>query len=115
MGLSILSSLILMIYSLSSLAGSPFHLRVAAAPDPKQVRCFGPGLEHGILSTFNGRFICETRGAGAGQLKVRVHGPKGKDGEGEGYEEGSGGVVGGERVTVMGGRGIFNGRFINSK
>ncbi len=58
-------------------SGSPFLLRVAAPPDASKVRCFGPGLEHGILSSFNGRFICETKGAGAGQLKVRIHGPKG--------------------------------------
>ncbi|XP_070539365.1 filamin-A-like isoform X2 [Ptychodera flava] len=57
--------------------GSPFIVRVAGPPDATKVRCFGPGLEHGILATYNGRFVCETRGAGAGQLKVRIHGPKG--------------------------------------
>ncbi|XP_022095230.1 filamin-A-like [Acanthaster planci] len=64
-------------YGEDHIQGSPFLLRVAAAPDASKVRCFGPGLNHGVLSTFNGRFICETKGAGAGQLKVRVHGPKG--------------------------------------
>lgn len=53
-------------------------LRVAGAPDASQVVCHGFGLEHGILSKFRGRFVCETKGAGSGQLKVRVHGPKGK-------------------------------------
>ncbi|XP_033637543.1 filamin-C-like isoform X2 [Asterias rubens] len=64
-------------YGEDHIQGSPFLLRVAAPPDASKVRCFGPGLEHGILSSFNGRFICETKGAGAGQLKVRIHGPKG--------------------------------------
>lgn len=38
---------------------------------------YGPGVEHGVLATFQSRFICDTRGAGAGQLTVRVRGPKG--------------------------------------
>lgn len=42
-----------------------------------QVRVYGPGIEHGVLATFQSRFICDTRGAGAGQLTVRVRGPKG--------------------------------------
>jgi filamin len=41
------------------------------------VRVYGPGIEHGVLATFQSRFICDTRGAGAGQLTVRVRGPKG--------------------------------------
>lgn len=43
----------------------------------KKVRVYGPGIEHGVLATFQSRFICDTRGAGAGQLTVRVRGPKG--------------------------------------
>lgn len=58
--------------------GSPFALRVAGAPDASKVRVYGPGIEHGVLATFQSRFICDTRGAGAGQLTVRVRGPKGK-------------------------------------
>jgi filamin len=57
--------------------GSAFALRVAGAPDPSKVRVYGPGIEHGVLATFQSRFICDTRGAGAGQLTVRVRGPKG--------------------------------------
>lgn len=38
---------------------------------------YGPGIEHGVLATFQSRFLCDTRGAGAGQLTVRVRGPKG--------------------------------------
>lgn len=37
---------------------------------------YGPGIEHGILSHFKSNFVVETKGAGAGQLTVRVRGPK---------------------------------------
>ncbi|XP_046654649.1 filamin-C-like isoform X2 [Daphnia pulicaria] len=57
--------------------GSPFNLRVMGAPDATKVRVHGPGIEHGVLATFQSRFLCDTRGAGAGQLTVRVRGPKG--------------------------------------
>ena len=57
--------------------GSPFTLRVMGAPDASKVRVHGPGIEHGVLATFQSRFLCDTRGAGAGQLTVRVRGPKG--------------------------------------
>lgn len=57
--------------------GSPYSLRIVGAPDAKKVRVYGPGIEHGVLATFQSRFICDTRGAGAGQLTVRVRGPKG--------------------------------------
>ena len=38
---------------------------------------YGPGIEHGVLPLYQSRFICDTRGAGAGQLTVRIRGPKG--------------------------------------
>ncbi|XP_013193128.2 filamin-A [Amyelois transitella] len=57
--------------------GSPFILKVAGAPDPSKVRVYGPGVEPGVLATFQSRFLCDTKGAGAGQLTVRVRGPKG--------------------------------------
>ncbi|XP_062567856.1 filamin-C-like isoform X1 [Saccostrea cucullata] len=57
--------------------GSPFVLKVNAQPDASKVRVTGPGVEHGILATYQSRFIVETRGAGAGQLTVRIRGPKG--------------------------------------
>ena len=57
--------------------GSPFQLRVSSAPDPGKVRVYGPGVEHGVLARYQSRFICDTRGAGAGQLTVRIRGPKG--------------------------------------
>lgn len=61
-----------------SFAGSPFQLKVGAQPDASKVRVTGPGVEHGILATYQSRFIVETRGAGAGQLTVRIRGPKGR-------------------------------------
>ncbi|NP_001360668.1 Calponin-homology (CH) domain-containing protein [Caenorhabditis elegans] len=57
--------------------GSPFVVHVSLPPDPSKVRVYGPGVEHGILSLFKSNFVVETRGAGAGQLTVRVRGPKG--------------------------------------
>lgn len=64
-------------YGGNHVPGSPFSLRVAGAPDASKVKVYGPGIEHGVLATFQSRFICDTRGAGAGQLTVRVRGPKG--------------------------------------
>ncbi|XP_051156361.1 filamin-A [Leptopilina boulardi] len=64
-------------YAGEHVTGSPFTLRVSGAPDASKVRVYGPGIEHGVLATFQSRFICDTRGAGAGQLTVRVRGPKG--------------------------------------
>ena len=58
--------------------GSPYTVRVSGAPDPTRVRVYGPGVEHGVLAMYQSRFICDTRGAGAGQLTVRIRGPKGK-------------------------------------
>jgi len=55
---------------------SPFALRVLGAPDASKVRVTGPGIENGILATYQSRFLVETRGAGAGQLTVRIRGPK---------------------------------------
>lgn len=57
--------------------GSPFTLRIAGAPDASKVRVYGPGIEPGVLAIYQSRFICDTRGAGAGQLTVRIRGPKG--------------------------------------
>ena len=64
-----------------------------------KVHVSGPGIEHGVLSNFQSHFICETKGAGsnrlifffffenigknktiflgAGQLTVKIRGPKG--------------------------------------
>ncbi|XP_067614638.1 filamin-A-like [Eurosta solidaginis] len=42
-----------------------------------KVHAYSPGIEHGVLATFQSRFICDTRGAVAGQLTVHIRGPKG--------------------------------------
>lgn len=57
--------------------GSPFISRVSQAPDASKVRVNGPGVECGVLHSFQSCFHVETRGAGAGQLTVRVRGPRG--------------------------------------
>ena len=64
-------------YGGSHVRGSPFSVRVSSAPDPDRVRVHGPGVDHGVLAMYTSRFICDTRGAGAGQLTVRIRGPKG--------------------------------------
>ena len=58
-------------------SGSPFVFKVTSKPDASKVRVHGPGVEHGILATYLSKFHVETRGAGAGQLTVRIRGPKG--------------------------------------
>uniref|UniRef100_A0A7M5WR27 Actin binding protein n=2 Tax=Clytia hemisphaerica TaxID=252671 RepID=A0A7M5WR27_9CNID len=57
--------------------GSPFLVRIMQAPDMKKVRAHGPGLLSGIINQFNGNFQVDSKGAGPGTMKVRIHGPKG--------------------------------------
>ncbi|XP_022254060.1 filamin-B-like isoform X2 [Limulus polyphemus] len=64
-------------YGGSHVPGSPFSVSIAGPPDASKVQVYGPGVEPGVLALYQGRFICDTRGAGAGQLTVRVRGPKG--------------------------------------
>lgn len=64
-------------YNGEQVPGSPFSLRVSPAPDASRVKVSGPGVEHGVIDAFQSRFICETKGAGAGQLTVRIRGPRG--------------------------------------
>ena len=42
------------------------------------VRVRGPGVEHGILPNFQSKFYVDTEGAGAGNLSVKMRGPKGR-------------------------------------
>ena len=42
------------------------------------MRVNGAGITHGVLDAFKSEFICDTKGAGAGQLTVRIRGPKSK-------------------------------------
>ena len=64
-------------YNEEHVPGSPFVIRIAGPPDASKVKVFGPGICHGVLNKYESRFICETKGAGAGQLTVRIRGPKG--------------------------------------
>ena len=57
--------------------GSPFNFKVTSATDASKVRVSGPGLQSGLLATFQSDLLVETRGAGPGRLTVRVRGPKG--------------------------------------
>lgn len=47
------------------------------APDASKVKASGPGLENGVVKDYKGTFMVETKGAGAGTLKIRIHGPRG--------------------------------------
>lgn len=57
--------------------GSPFKIPIGEPPDPRKVHVYGPGIEDGILHSYQSRFLVETSGAGAGQLAVRIKGPRG--------------------------------------
>jgi filamin len=57
--------------------GSPFTVKVTAVPDARKVRVYGEGIQDGILATYRSSFTVDTRGAGPGQLTVKVRGPKG--------------------------------------
>ncbi|KAH9526951.1 hypothetical protein DERF_001005 [Dermatophagoides farinae] len=64
-------------YGGQHIIGSPFLMRIYSAPDASKVRVIGPGIEHGVLPIYQSHFMCDTKGAGAGQLTVRIRGPKG--------------------------------------
>lgn len=64
-------------YDHEHVPGSPFKIPVGEPPDPRKVHVYGPGIEDGILHSYQSRFLVETAGAGAGQLAVRIRGPKG--------------------------------------
>ncbi len=55
--------------------GSPFIIKVFPGADPSKCKAYGPGLENGSVGTPK-MFTIETRDAGAGTLKVRLHGVK---------------------------------------
>lgn len=55
--------------------GSPQILKVYAGADASKCRAHGPGLEDGRVGRPS-TFVIETRDAGAGTLKVRLHGVK---------------------------------------
>ena len=66
-------------YGGENIRGSPFTLKIAGSPDASKVRVHGPGIEHGVLPLYMSRFICDTRGAGYGDLTVQIRGPRGKN------------------------------------
>ena len=53
--------------------GSPFMLKIYPGADASKCKVYGPGLEDGAVGEANS-FTIETRDAGAGTLKVRLHG-----------------------------------------
>ena len=61
-----------------TISESPFTIKVTAAPDPSKVLVSGDGINNGLLATYQSSFNVDTRGAGPGQLTVKVRGPKGK-------------------------------------
>lgn len=56
--------------------GSPFLVRIVQAADKKKVLLYGKGLGSGMLDDYQSLIQVDTKGAGPGDLKVRVHGPK---------------------------------------
>jgi len=58
-------------------AGTPFNIKVTSRTDASKVRVSGPGLQPGLLATFQSDLLVQTSGAGPGRLTVRVRGPKG--------------------------------------
>lgn len=58
--------------------GSPYAIDIIT---PKKlqypVKVYGPGIHDGVLPDFESHFLVDARGAGAGELKVVLMGPKG--------------------------------------
>ncbi|XP_076435753.1 filamin-A-like [Babylonia areolata] len=58
--------------------GSPYYVDISDNSLPGKVRVWGPGIQRtGVLHTFHSHFWVDTTGAGAGELRVRIMGPKG--------------------------------------
>ena len=60
-------------WSGSHIPGSPFILKIFPGADASKCKAYGPGLENGLVGNPS-FFTIETRNAGAGTLKVRLHG-----------------------------------------
>ncbi|ESO02631.1 hypothetical protein HELRODRAFT_161920 [Helobdella robusta] len=54
----------------------PATIRIAGPIDPSKVVVTGKGVQDGVLATFDNSFTVETKGAGPGQLTVRMRGRK---------------------------------------
>ncbi|XP_012935156.2 filamin-C [Aplysia californica] len=57
--------------------GSPYAIDIKESQIKGEVKVWGPGVENGILPGFQSTFWVETTGAGSGDLRVRIMGPKG--------------------------------------
>ncbi|XP_055868283.1 filamin-A-like isoform X2 [Biomphalaria glabrata] len=64
-------------YDGKHIMGSPYAIDIKESQVKGQVKVWGPGIQSGILPEFRGTFWVETTGAGAGELTVRINGPKG--------------------------------------
>jgi len=64
-------------YDGQAVIGSPFYVKIVAAPDASKVTVCGEGIKNGILATFESDFTVNTCGAGPGQLTVKVRAKKG--------------------------------------
>ncbi|PVD18513.1 hypothetical protein C0Q70_21062 [Pomacea canaliculata] len=56
--------------------GSPYIVDIKAPERHGRVRVWGPGIENGVLNNFQSNFWVDATGAGAGELRVRLMGPK---------------------------------------
>ena len=70
-------------------AGSPYAIDIKASHAVGDVKVWGPGIENGIIPGFQSHFWVDATGAGAGELRVRIIGPKGGYSRQEGRKEGS--------------------------
>lgn len=68
---------LLITYGFEPVPGSPFCLKVTAPPNASMVKVSGDGIKNGLLATYQSTFVVDTRGAGPGQLTVKVRGRKG--------------------------------------
>jgi len=68
---------IICLFAVYNSSGSPFIFPIQLGADASKVRVSGPGIQSGILATFQSTILVETSGAGPGRLTVRVRGPKG--------------------------------------
>ncbi|XP_046854366.1 filamin-A-like [Xenia sp. Carnegie-2017] len=59
--------------------GSPFEVNVVDRPNATNIVAVGPGVENGVIKDFEGKFVIDTKGAGAGALKIKIRGPKAFD------------------------------------
>ncbi|KAL8593937.1 hypothetical protein ACOMHN_021789 [Nucella lapillus] len=65
-------------YNDQHIMGSPYFVDITDNHLPGKVRVWGPGIQQGgLLHRFHSNFWVDTTGAGAGELTVRIMGPKG--------------------------------------